>query len=472
MKRFSCILVFSFFLTFALMGQGKIAQIIKQKYDGDSAVWITQNRENWEYDAEERETLYTTWTIFQGAYVPHNNTRLETTYHPNGEIATQKMQSWGELIPTWTTTQTTFQYNANKELTDIFEENEHSENEGIFYNRTGYEANSADNQTIKKSYFQTQTPDNWQVQHQRDSFFNEDGCLTKQTIINYDEEGTKINQRWWTNGLNDNCTLQSSGYWLWDETADSMYLSSRHQFTYENNGKTKTDLYEKFNRNTGEWQTEHLVQTTTDSEGREIRYFYENYGFNYIDTLLKLSTYTVQGELASYREYKTAHLHNDKPLYLVRFDTLTYVYDAEEKLVEKREITQHYNNPSRTTTTRYDYYCNGQLKTEIIENLPSVTKITYEYYGNTDCFLAKSDEPNLSVFPNPSDGNFTIKSNLLATLGAEIALYSVTGQVIFSQKVNRITNNFYLEIPNLNKGHYILTIGNDKEVISEKVVVW
>jgi len=455
--------------TTILSAQGKIAQKSYQHFEPDDGGWITDSRENWEYDQADRETLYTTWNSYQGAYAPYNNMRLETVYRLNGQLSFQKNRSWGDTI--WQETQTTYQYDSNDKLEEAIYKNEDSENEMISYQRSSYQEDLAANQQTRKNYYAMGTPENWLLEHQYDSFLNENNCVVKQVLRNYDALGNQTNERWTTTEVNENCQMQSSGYWLPDAATDSMYLFTQHHFSYSNGGQTQTDIYQRKNQQTNEWQTQHLVEKTVDEAGREVRYFYENYKTNYTDTVLNISTYTLQGELETLKAFKTAYQTNDKSLYLVRLDSFVYEYDEEGKLLQKDHFRQSYSNPIRQTTTRYTYYCNGQLKTEKVENLPHVSRIYYEYYGNADCFLLENEKPNLVVFPNPSNGNFKLQSNLLTTLGATIELHSVVGQLVYMEKVNRIAPTFNLELSELPKGQYILTIRNAKETMSEKVVI-
>ncbi|MFT4759156.1 MAG: hypothetical protein ACI9XO_003496 [Paraglaciecola sp.] len=469
MKKVLCSLVFLFFSTAILFGQGKIAEKAYQHFEPDNGGWVSDSRENWAYDAADREVAHTTWSSYQGAFAPYNNTRIESVYRPNGQLVFQENRSWGDTI--WTATETTYQYDVGDELREVIYKNEDSEYEIISYQKLVYETDLDAKRRTQQFYYSLDAPENWLIQYQRDNLFNENDCLVKEVILNYDELGEQTNERWTVSDVNENCQIQTSSYWLDNASTDSIFLYTRHNYSYSNDDKTQTDIYERRIQQSEEWQTQHLVEKTVNEAGQEVRYFYENYKTNYTDTVLKLSTYTLQGELETFREFKTAYQVNDNPLYIVRLDSLTYQYDDEGKLLRKDQFIQSYSNPIRHFTTRYDYYCNGQLKTETTENLPNISRIHYEYYGNPDCLLLKNESSTLVVFPNPSDGNFTIQSNLLATAEAKLELYSVVGQLIFTKKIDRIAPAFNLEFPELSKGQYILTLRNAKETVSEKVLI-
>lgn len=151
-----------------------------------------------------------------------------------------------------------------------------------------------------------------------------------------------------------------------------------------------------------------------------------------------------------------------------------YEYNESNQLVYKENFYEyHYpeNGAFRNKTiSKYDYYCDGQLKSETLEQLPNIWRILYEYDKGGECFLAE-ESLEMIVAPNPSDGNINIRSNLLASPDVEIFVYSSLGQKVFSQKIESITERFLLDLTNLPNGTYIISVIDGKTVVSEKIFI-
>lgn len=75
-------------------------------------------------------------------------------------------------------------------------------------------------------------------------------------------------------------------------------------------------------------------------------------------------------------------------------------------------------------------------------------------------------EPALSIYPNPSKGDFTIASDR----ETELSLINNLGQVVKTVSLNA-SNHYKTEISNLANGIYSITGGNNQQVIRQKIVV-
>ena len=82
----------------------------------------------------------------------------------------------------------------------------------------------------------------------------------------------------------------------------------------------------------------------------------------------------------------------------------------------------------------------------------------------TDKFSLES----ASVFPNPSNGNFTIKTN--STL-SKINVYTQTGAFVKTIEVNNDSKDIDLNINGLSSGVYLLELQNDVEKSWKKVII-
>ena len=87
--------------------------------------------------------------------------------------------------------------------------------------------------------------------------------------------------------------------------------------------------------------------------------------------------------------------------------------------------------------------------------------------------LVPLNEASLLVFPNPSDGLFSIHLENLEANQAEIMLFNYLGQRVFAQTfpVNQKELNTQLDLRNLSKGTYFLHIKGANNQFSHKILV-
>jgi fibronectin type 3 domain-containing protein len=97
----------------------------------------------------------------------------------------------------------------------------------------------------------------------------------------------------------------------------------------------------------------------------------------------------------------------------------------------------------------YDDDCEGIL---------SKTEVTFSTES-----IKENEFVNVSIFPNPNDGEFTIKCDNMSC----IIVYNVIGNVVKDIEVN--TDNYVVE--GLNPGVYFVNIKNNDNYIIKKVVV-
>lgn len=76
----------------------------------------------------------------------------------------------------------------------------------------------------------------------------------------------------------------------------------------------------------------------------------------------------------------------------------------------------------------------------------------------------ETDDNNVKVFPNPSDGNFNIVSDITFT---QLKLCNILGQEVFS--TNASGKEYNMQNQNLSPGLYILQLKTDKGYINKKI---
>jgi hypothetical protein len=78
---------------------------------------------------------------------------------------------------------------------------------------------------------------------------------------------------------------------------------------------------------------------------------------------------------------------------------------------------------------------------------------------------------NVSVFPNPSNGEFTVDITTVQPTDVEITLVDISGHVVYQKLVTSIVSHQEKINENLPQGLYFLTVRSGKEVKVEKVAV-
>ncbi len=105
---------------------------------------------------------------------------------------------------------------------------------------------------------------------------------------------------------------------------------------------------------------------------------------------------------------------------------------------------------------------------EYFRRKDSVTNAMLQQYmmnANTSEEFAPASDVYLTAAPNPSNGRFTIESNLH---DAEITIMTMTGEVVYSGQYHN--EKVELDLTNLNQGVYILNIRNCSATKSVKLV--
>ena len=78
---------------------------------------------------------------------------------------------------------------------------------------------------------------------------------------------------------------------------------------------------------------------------------------------------------------------------------------------------------------------------------------------------------DFKVFPNPSDGNFTVKFRSDDTGNVDIVIYDLLGRKVVNQSYKNQFNNFEenLELGSLAGGIYILSVKRANKMSSHKI---
>jgi hypothetical protein len=76
---------------------------------------------------------------------------------------------------------------------------------------------------------------------------------------------------------------------------------------------------------------------------------------------------------------------------------------------------------------------------------------------------------NFSIYPNPNNGQFTIQLNQVQEHGSKVTITNTIGQVVYQAVINQKVSN--IDIPNMDKGTYILTLENQNKLDRQLFIV-
>ncbi len=117
-----------------------------------------------------------------------------------------------------------------------------------------------------------------------------------------------------------------------------------------------------------------------------------------------------------------------------------------------------------------------------LTNLQCGEVSTLNYYFGTeigDCYSERLGSPTIikenqlldgtSVWPNPSNGNFSINVN--ASESGVISIYDITGNLIKKIDTNKETFEYKIDLTNLSKGIYMVNVDSKSEHYSKKIIL-
>ena len=96
-------------------------------------------------------------------------------------------------------------------------------------------------------------------------------------------------------------------------------------------------------------------------------------------------------------------------------------------------------------------------------------------YDDFFLFLIKSLKSfltNLSIFPNPNNGEFTVKLNSSTGNSINISVYDIRGRRIFDNIYDSSSNfNEVINLANVQSGLYILKITDGNKIGTKKIII-
>ncbi len=467
MKLFLPLFFFILLLTTNLFSQNKIGQIAYAQWDREIEQWSYFSFDTWTYDEDGQEKIFTHTDTRYSDYTPTNNKHSNSKYNSDGKLLEQNVLNYGPNE--WENVLLKNSYHSNGELIEELRTITYSHNDQVHSHKVVYEHNINENRKSKKNYFKADDSQ-FILTNQFDTVFNDQNCLIEIASYAYNIDGSIRYGRKWKNEYTDDCQLLQSEFLRWDVSLLSFRPESRTEYEYFNEGKLMITNHLGFNDDTNQWELEHLAETEFNDYKEMTRYFIESFRNNVIDTTLQLYSYTSQNEIETFLQYETVNTTEGRYFLRTRKDSFSYRYNLQGQIIIEEEYNQNYDHAVTKNTITYNYYCNGQLKSEVRERETPYYRVDYRYVGGVDCPL-EAEHGAMILFPNPTSGKFTIQANLLAQPETTIQVFTLLGQEIFSEKINQTSYQYQIDLSNFEKGNYIIMVSNSGERLSEKLVV-
>lgn len=459
----------SLFFSSQLFSQNKIGQIAYAQWDTEVEKWNYHSFDNWSYDEQKREDFFCHMDSRHSAYTPTNNLKSSSVYNAAGELKEKSNYHFGPNE--WFNEFNEYTYDANQEPMEQLVTWSYSYGDQINQQKYVFEKDEIENRRTTKIYDKSGSG-SFILRSQRDGFFTAQNCLRKENVLSFYDDGTIQHGRSWDMEYLADCQPFSTHFSRWNVILEIMQESNKYIYDYSDDEKTMVVTYFEYDHSINEWETKSISESEFDDNQQRVRYFVESFKNSSIDSFLTINTYTSKEEVETHQKYETQNFFNSGRRFgHIRSDSFSYHYDLNDQLTLKEEFTQHYENPITKHYSKYKYYCNGQLKSETSGgDYPSHRK-DYRYHGGVDCPLEEEGK-SLLLFPNPTEGRFTIQSNLLSNSATTIQVFTILGQEVFSEKINQMSYQYQLDLSNFGKGNYIITVSNQEERMSEKLIVF
>ena len=91
--------------------------------------------------------------------------------------------------------------------------------------------------------------------------------------------------------------------------------------------------------------------------------------------------------------------------------------------------------------------------------------------GNINGIATSNKEDGFAVYPNPSKGNFVFESKLNGTQSLNIAVYTIKGEVVYTNSNLKPISLTNLDLSHLSKGVYLLKVNSDSNVYTKQIVI-
>lgn len=304
--------------------------------------------------------------------------------------------------------------------------------------------------------------------------YDNNGCKNFEEVMQYDHPSLVEPYYIWRETFSnfEDCSVDEHIEYDYNNQTDEWEFDKKRDYHWSEDGDTL--FYTRYNWNDIEWRESGSTGFEVyDEQGRllEFRSFFDGFA-----TTKDIYYYDPNGEYRTINKYQYGSING---FIRLNYDSSFYVFDDQNRLIEEHRRFENYQGNVGGFTffdqyDKYTYYCDGLLKQYEYERFtPSYShyKTFYEYDRLADCDKG-SHVSEMLLYPNPASNLVEIHSELLAKTGAEVSVFSITGALVFHQKMDIRTEYFSIDVSNFPAGTYVVQVGNQFDRVSEKLMVW
>ena len=103
-----------------------------------------------------------------------------------------------------------------------------------------------------------------------------------------------------------------------------------------------------------------------------------------------------------------------------------------------------------------------------------VTNKIYRTVNNIPSAIAELEISNLSIYPNPNDGYFTIEFSSLITQDLKVKITNAIGEIVFIDNTESYMGEYkkQINLKDYANGIYFLEIETHKGTVNKKIVLY
>jgi len=291
--------------------------------------------------------------------------------------------------------------------------------------------------------------------------YNDNGCLIAEANEIESIHGS-YPQYYFTYQVDENCQVLKRIQRR--QNVDNTNVFQENIFTYTADSQPLTDsMFIEYN---GEMTFYQETLFEYDEKEQIVKKSYlRGSGFTPIDEYEEWQ-YDENGGVIYFEKWRDSSFN---PHQVIEKDEFILEYDERNRLIKRKNHHWRFQDLEPTIYERFEYYCDDILKISRLEELPRNYRFHYKYdVGLEEDCLEDLTDKSIQIFPNPVTDFLIIQSDLLSGRNSQIFIYDALGREFFRDNFFVLENRMQLDVQNLERGIYFLTIENGEMVSTEK----